>query len=165
MSPPETALLREARPASPRPEIGHSGRSIVRAATAVSAKDSDSELEAQIRQTTYRSLLREKGIRAIRNWRREGDVYRATAEWHGEPVELYVDVHTGDLKQPQRLKSSQVETMLRRQGWARVQEIKRSGDTFSVRAQREDKLYELKIDARSGHIQDQEIVLSQPFRA
>ena len=106
----------------------------------------------QAREQEIRSQLHGRGITAIREWRLEGDVYRARAEWFGEPVDLHVDAATGDIKQPERLKGAQIETMLKVQGWRDVREVKRSGDTFQVRAERDSQIYDLKIDSKTGAI-------------
>jgi hypothetical protein len=90
----------------------------------------------------------------IRNWRVEGTRFRAIAEWFGEVVDLHVDSETGEIKQPERLKGTQVERMLHEQGWGPVREIRRGGDTFIVRADRNGQALDLLIDAKTGHIRE-----------
>ncbi len=107
---------------------------------------------ARVGEQQIRTELRDRGIVAIRDWRRDGNVYRARAEWFGEPVDLHVDARTGAVKQPERLKGTQIETMLKLQGWQAVKEVKRGGDTFSVRAERDGRVYDLKIDSKTGEI-------------
>ncbi|HEX2555091.1 MAG TPA: hypothetical protein VHL98_15430 [Microvirga sp.] len=99
-----------------------------------------------------RAELHERGIVAITAWRREGPVYRARAEWYGEPVDLHVDAATGVIRQPERLKGAQIVTMLKVQGWRDVREVTRGGDTFRVRAERDRRVYDLKIDSKTGTI-------------
>lgn len=98
--------------------------------------------------------LASRGILGIRNLRREGSVYRAEALWHGEVVDLHVDAESGEVKHPERLNAKQVTVLLQAQGWERVGDVKRGGDTFTVRAQRGPHAYDLKIDARTGEVRE-----------
>ena len=107
---------------------------------------------AYLGEQQIRAELQGRGIVAITEWRREGQVYRARAEWFGEPVDLHVDASTGEIKQPERLKGTQIVTMLKVQGWQGVREVKRGGDTFRVRAERDSRIYDLKIDSKTGII-------------
>lgn len=96
--------------------------------------------------------LHGRGIASLDGWHLDGDVYRARAEWFGEAVDLHVDAATGDIRQPERLKGTQIETMLKGQGWQVVREVTRGGDTFRVRAERDRETYDLEIDSRTGAI-------------
>ena len=99
-----------------------------------------------------RTQLAERGMQDIRNLRREGDVYRADASWYGEIVDVQVDAASGEVKQPTRLGTKQVEFLLHASGWHHIGQAERAGDTFSIRAQLGTKVFDLKIDARTGLI-------------
>ncbi len=99
-----------------------------------------------------RARLAERGMQDIQNLRREGDVYRADAVWYGEAVDVHIDAASGEIKQPERLNSKQVETILRISGWRQVGQPERAGDLFSVLVQSESRPFILKIDARTGRI-------------
>ena len=68
----------------------------------------------RVSEDAIRRGLKAWGIANIRDWRREGAVFRAVAEWYGELVDLQVDAETGEIRQPERLKGTQIEWMLRR---------------------------------------------------
>lgn len=112
------------------------------------------DLATRMGEDAIRRQLGAWGIAGIRDWRREGTVFRAVAEWYGELVDLHVDAETGKIKQPERLKGTQIEWMLRRNGWGLVKEVKRGGDTFSVQAERSGRIFDLRIDAKTGQIQE-----------
>ena len=137
----QTSLLEFVRPSDGPNTIQDTG------ARAGSRGAGDPLSEEQIR-----TELRDRGIMAIKEWRLDGNVYRARGEWFGEPVDLHIDAATGVIKQPERLKGTQIETMLKVQGWQGVREITRGGDTFNVRAERDSRLYDLKIDSKTGII-------------
>lgn len=99
-----------------------------------------------------RMQLTERGIRDIRNLRREDDIYRADASWYGETVDIHVDAATGEVKQPMRLSSKQVEILLRDSGYHQIGQAERAGDRFSIEAQRNGQVFDLKIDAQTGRI-------------
>ena len=103
---------------------------------------------------TVRSRLAERGMQDIRNLRREGDIYRADALWYGETVDVQVDAATGEIKQPARLSSKQIDVILRDLGWRHVDQAERAGDVFRIRVQQDRRMFELKIDARTGKIID-----------
>ena len=99
-----------------------------------------------------RMQLAERGMRDIRNLRREDDIYRADASWYGETIDIHVDATTGEVKQPTRLSSKQVEVLLSDAGWHQIGQAERAGDTFSIEAQRNGQGFNLKIDAQTGRI-------------
>lgn len=111
-----------------------------------------SEGDATNSDEKIRAKLAERGMQDVRNVRREGDVYRADAVWYGEAVDVHIDAASGEVKQPARLNGKQVETILRLSGWHQIGQPERAGDLFSVRAQRESRSFDLKIDARIGRI-------------
>ena len=95
-----------------------------------SSGSEDPTVVARKREERARLKLSTFGIINIQNWRREGTRFRALAEWYGELVDLHVDAETGAIQQPERLKGTQVERMLRERGWGSVREVKRGGDAF-----------------------------------
>jgi hypothetical protein len=119
-----------------------------------SSGSEDPTVVARKREERARLKLSTFVIINIQNWRREGTRFRALAEWYGELVDLHVDAETGEIKQPERLKGTQVERMLRERGWGSVREVKRGGDTFFVRAERNGRIFDLLIEAKTGQIRE-----------
>ncbi len=142
-SPAQTSLREFVRPAE---RSQSAGDKTARAAALPAAP--------RMEEQRIRAELHGRGVVALSDWRLDGDVYRARAEWFGEPVDLHIDATTGDIRQPERLKGTQIETMLKGQGWQVVREVTRGGDTFRVRAGRDSRIYDLEIDSRTGAIID-----------
>lgn len=112
------------------------------------------EPEAEMPEDAILRRLRGLGMIDIRSWRREGSSYRASAEWFGEDIDLLVDAVSGEIQQPERLNSRQIETVLRQNGWAKIRDIRRAGDTFQVEAERDGQPYHLNVDAETGRLRD-----------
>lgn len=121
--------------------------------TADSGRDASAEAALLVREQEAAAALAARGVVGVRRWRSEGTTLHGVGEWFGETVDVQVDLETGEIKQPDRLKATQIERMLTMQGWGPVREIQRGGDTFIVRAERNAHVYDLRIDARTGHIE------------
>ena len=110
----------------------------------------------QMSESQIRSILQARGFSDIDELQREGNAYTASAEWHGEDVDVRVDARTGRILSPTQLRENQVRNMLEEEGWSSVSNIERNGNVFLAEAERNGTKYEVSVDARTGTIIDQE---------
>ncbi len=110
----------------------------------------------QMSESRIRSMLQARGFSDIDELQRDGNAYTASAEWHGEDVDVRVDARTGRILSPTQLRESQIRNMLEDEGWSNVSNIERNGNVYLAEADRNGTKYEVSVDARTGTIIDQE---------
>lgn len=115
-------------------------------------RDATGAVSAGMDEEQIRSRLGERGFADVRNWTREDGVYTATADWYGEEVDLRVDARSGSVIEPSRLEDTQIETLLRDEGFEDVRQVRNEDGRFRARADRDGTTYTLDVDPRTGRI-------------
>lgn len=99
-----------------------------------------------------REVLEARGVTDIQDIEREDGFFTARATWYGEDVELRVDGVTGVIVEPRALNENQIAYRLEQEGFTEISEIERNGEIFTATAERDDKRYEITLDAFTGAI-------------
>ncbi|MDJ0387455.1 hypothetical protein QMO56_04965 [Roseomonas sp. E05] len=113
---------------------------------------------AAMSKDQVRNALHARGYSDISGLEREGDSFKLDeARRFGAEVEdLRVDASTGKVRDEKRLSEDQARNLLKQRGYSDVSEVKREGDTISAKARRNDRQVQLRIDARSGDVTQQQ---------
>lgn len=112
----------------------------------------------RMNEEQMKNALRGRGYSDLQRVEREGDEFKVgEARRFGERVEnLRVNARTGEVRDEARLNEEQVKTMLRDRGFSEVRDVSRDGDTIRAKAKRNDREVNLRIDARSGAVTQQQ---------
>lgn len=109
-------------------------------------------------EQAIRSALQARGYSDIEGMRRDGDHFRVNkAERFGEDVsDLRIDARTGMVRDEARLSEDQAKNLLESRGYSDISEVSRDGDAISAKARQGDRQVNLRIDARSGTVTQQQ---------
>jgi hypothetical protein len=109
-------------------------------------------------EDAIRASLRARGYSDIEGLERDGDHFKVgEAKRYGEDVsDLRVDARTGQVRDEERLSEDQARTMLEDRGFSDISDVSRDGDTISAKAKQGDREVNLRIDARSGTVTQQQ---------
>jgi len=113
-------------------------------------------IDGLLNRTQIESILEARGMSDIEDFERIGTNYHATADWYGDEVDVIVDGRTGVVLRPRAMEDGQIRARLQDEGWSEVAEIQREEDIFHVRATRNGEDFDLRVDARTGTVLDQE---------
>ncbi|EFH10610.1 hypothetical protein ACFFMP_20455 [Pseudoroseomonas cervicalis] len=113
---------------------------------------------AALSEDQLRSALEARGYSDIEGLERQDDNFRvAEAKRFGERVEdLRIDARTGQVQDEPRLTEDQARHLLRERGFSEVSDIEREGDIITASAEQDGNSVELRIDARTGMILQQQ---------
>ena len=105
-----------------------------------------------------RTTLRARGYSDLSDVERDGDTFKVgSAKRYGEEVsDLRVNARTGQVRDESRLSEDQAKTLLRDRGYSDVSDVNRDGDTIRAKAKQGDREVNLRIDARSGIVTQQQ---------
>jgi hypothetical protein len=128
--------------------------------TAQAATTTPTAARPAMSEAAIRDHLRGLGYTGIEGLERRGDAggafhIREARRW-GERVEnLTVDAATGDVADARPMSERQIRTMPREIGWTNIGEVRAEGQYVRVRAERNGREHDLRIDPRVG-------ILDQP---
>lgn len=113
---------------------------------------------AALSEDQLRSALEARGYSDIEGLERQDNNFRvAEAKRFGERVEdLRIDARTGQVQDEPRLTEDQARHLLRERGFSEVSDIEREGDIITASAEQDGNSVELRIDARTGMILQQQ---------
>lgn len=124
--------------------------------------------------------LHDVGYQRVYNVRQQGNAYRARGEREGRAYDITVDANTGRIisstdvgpapprptrsgdTSPGGASEQQVRNTLRQEGYDRIGSMQRSGDTYRTQAMRDNTMYNVTVDARTGRIVSEEPASGQP---
>ena len=109
-------------------------------------------------EDVMRTTLRARGYSDLSDVERDGDTFKVgSAKRYGEEVsDLRVNARTGQVRDESRLSEDQAKTLLRDRGYSDVSDVDRDGDTIRAKAKQGDREVNLRIDARSGVVTQQQ---------
>ncbi len=105
-----------------------------------------------------RTALRVRGYSDIEGLERDGDNFKVEeAKRYGETVEdLRIDARTGQVRDEKRLTEDQARNLLRDRGYSDISGVSRDDDTITAKAKQGDRELNLRIDARTGTVTQQQ---------
>ncbi len=117
-----------------------------------------SGMSAHMSEDQIRTTMRAHGYTDIEDLKRDGDTFKVgEAKRYGEDVEdLRVDASTGMVRDEKRLSEDQAKMLLRDRGYSDVDDVERDGDTITAKAKRNGNEVQVRIDARSGTVTQQQ---------
>lgn len=109
-------------------------------------------------EDAMRTTLRARGYSDLSDVERDGGTFKVgSAKRYGEEVsDLRVNARTGQVRDESRLSEDQAKTLLRDRGYSDVSDVNRDGDTIRAKAKQGDRKVNLRIDARSGVVTQQQ---------
>lgn len=125
-----------------------------------------------------RDRLQQAGYDQVSSVRREGDAYRAQAQWANRSYDVRLDAQTGRIMSSTPVRSqsgsgagqsgqmgtgaagagaggmdeAQVRTALLNEGYSQISNLRREGDVYAARAVRNTQTFNLRVDAQNGRI-------------
>lgn len=103
-----------------------------------------------------REVLAERNVTDITRLEREAGVYHVEGTWFGKETTMRVDALTGAVIEPEFLDEEQVAHALEEEGYTDVADLERDEDHFTATAMRDDAEVRVRIDARTGHVVEEE---------
>ena len=109
-------------------------------------------------EDAMRTALRVRGYSDLNDIERDGDTFKVgSAKRYGEDVsDLRVNARTGQVRDESRLSEDQAKNLLDQRGYSDVSDVNRDGDTIRAKAKQGDREVNLRIDARSGVVTQQQ---------
>jgi parvulin-like peptidyl-prolyl isomerase len=130
-------------------QVGAAGTGMTRSGSTQAAAMSEDQI---------RTTLRARGYSDIEGLERDGDHFKVgEARRYGEDVsDLRVNARTGQVQDEERLSEDQARKLLEDRGYSEVSDVSRDGDAISAKAKQGDRAVNLRIDARSGTVTQQQ---------
>ncbi|NKC34402.1 hypothetical protein [Falsiroseomonas selenitidurans] len=123
-----------------------------------STMSSGSTTMTRMSEDSIRTALEARGYSDIEGLERDGDTFKVSeAQRYGKDVEdLEIDARTGQVRNEDRLTEDQARSMLSDRGYSDVSDVSRDGDTITAKAKRNDREVNLRIDANTGVVTQQQ---------